>query len=146
MVISIWKVVLLLLIVPFIFHRPALQKRIVLQGRERPPMRIGLKLFQIFRKMFTHSCRKVRSSDPIPDLKIVVENMLVDKEHVKEYIDVIKRCHYREKDYTVDVNELTNVPLLYFEGTSTQLMISMLAHPAFPFKPVGGVHIRSKVQ
>ena len=103
--------------------------------------------------MFTHSlfskCRKIRSSDPIPDLKIVVENMLVDKEHVKEYIDVIKGCYSREKDDTVDVNDLTNVPLLYFEGTSTQLLISMLTHPAFPFGPVGGVHflqISSKVQ
>ena len=72
--------------------------------------------------------------------------MLVDKEHVKEYLDVIDGCYELGKEGEGRVKaDAVNVPLLYFEATTTSLMIRMLAHPAFPFFPVGGVHVRSRV-
>ena len=81
----------------------------------------------------------------MPDLKVEVENMVVDKEHAKEYLMVLKSCLDKDKAESIN-SEPDYVPLLYFEAMATQVIFEVVTHPKFPFFPVGGVHVRSSVQ
>ena len=80
----------------------------------------------------------------MPDLKVEVENMVVDKEHAKEYLMVLKSCLDKDKAESIN-SEPDYVPLLYFEAMATQVIFEVVTHPEFPFFPVGGVHVRSSV-
>ena len=71
--------------------------------------------------------------------------MLVDKEHAKEYLMVLKNCLDKDKAESIKTDP-EYVPLLYFEAMTTQVLFEVVTHPKFPFFPVGGVHVRSIVQ
>ncbi len=84
--------------------------------------------------LYAKALRKKAHSGEWPSLAVAVQGVRADTNNVRQYA---RLCHFSESRY---------LPATWLHTQAFPLHIQLLTDPAMPFKPMGMVHLRNRIQ